>query len=111
MDPTRLHPQARAALTAQPREPLSVPAPADVRRSMVDAIPDEVGVGPAVAAVVDVDAGGVPARLYRDAAPGPAPVILYAHGGGWVMGNLDTHDGLCRHLVTASGWAVLSVDY
>jgi acetyl esterase len=38
-------------------------------------------------------------------------VILYAHGGGWVLGNLDTHDGLCRHLAATSGWAVLAVDY
>jgi acetyl esterase len=111
MDPTRLHPQARAALASQPRAPLTVSTLAEVRRSMVDAIADEVGAGPPVSTVVDVDADGVPARLYRDAADGPVPVILYAHGGGWVMGNLDTHDGLCRHLVAASGWAVLAVDY
>jgi len=111
MDPERLHPQARAALTAQPRAPLTVPNLAEVRASMVEAIPVEVGDGPPVATVVDVDAGGVPARLYRDAAADRAPVILYAHGGGWVMGNLDTHDGLCRNLVAASGWALLAVDY
>jgi acetyl esterase len=111
MDPTRLHPQARAAIEAQPRAPLTVSNLAEVRASMVEAIPVEVGSGPPVATVVDVDAGGVPARLYRDAAAGSAPVILYAHGGGWVMGNLDTHDGLCRHLVAASGWALLAVDY
>jgi acetyl esterase len=111
MDPTRLHPQARAALTAQPRAPLTRSTLAEVRRSMVEAIPAEVGAGPPVATVVDVDAGGVPARLYRDAAGGRTPVILYVHGGGWVMGNLDTHDGLCRHLAAASGWAVLAVDY
>ena len=112
MDPNRLHPQARAAIEAQPRVPLTVANLAEVRRSMVDAIPVEVGVGPPVATVVEVDAGGVPARLYRDnAAAGNAPVILYAHGGGWVMGGLDTHDGLCRHLVAASGWALLAVDY
>lgn len=111
MDPTRLHPQARAALTAQPRAPLTVPNIAEVRASMVAAIPVEVGDGPPVATVLDVDAGGVPARLYRDTAADRAPVILYAHGGGWVMGNLDTHDGLCRQLVAASGWALLAVDY
>jgi acetyl esterase len=110
MDPARLHPQARAALAAQIYAPLTVPGLGEVRRSMVDAIAVEVGTGPAVATVVDVDAGGVPARLYRDGTA-LAPVILYAHGGGWVMGDLDTHDGLCRHLVAASGWAVLAVDY
>jgi acetyl esterase len=111
MDPTRLHPQARAALTAQPRAPLARSTLAEVRRSMIEAIPAEVGAGPPVATVLDIDAGAVPARLYRDAAAGRTPVILYAHGGGWVMGNLDTHDGLCRHLVAASGWALLAVDY
>ncbi len=104
------HPQAATALAAQIYAPLTVENLADVRRSMVDAIPVEVGTGPSLDTVVDVDAGGVPARLYRDGTA-PAPVILYAHGGGWVMGDLDTHDGLCRHLVAASGWAVLAVDY
>jgi acetyl esterase len=110
MDLARLHPQARAAMAAQIYAPLTVATLGEVRRSMVDAIPVEVGIGPALATVVDVDAGGAPARLYRDAAA-LAPVILYAHGGGWVMGDLDTHDGLCRYLVAASGWAVLAVDY
>ena len=107
MDPARLHPQARTALSVQQRAPLSVATIADVRRSMRDAAPVEVGAGPELPTVVDVSAG----RLYRDATAGPAPVILYAHGGGWVMGDLDTHDGLCRYLVAASGWAVLAVDY
>ena len=111
MDPKRLHPQARAALAAQPRVPLTASTLTEVRRSMVEATAAEVGTGPAVATVVDLDAGGVPARLYRDDSADRAPVILFAHGGGWVMGDLDTHDGLCRHLVAASGWAVLAVDY
>ncbi len=111
MDTTRLHPQARAALAVQRRAPLSVATLVEVRRSMLDATPAEVGPGPVVEVVTDVDAGGVPARLYRDAAAGPAPVLLYAHGGGWVLGDLDTHDGLCRHLAVVSGWAVLAVDY
>jgi acetyl esterase len=110
MDPTRLHPQARAALGVQRRVPLTRDNLAEVRRSMTEAAPFEVGPGPTVRDVVDVDAGGVPARLYRDG-DGVAPVVLYAHGGGWVMGGLETHDGLCRALSAASGWAVLSVDY
>jgi acetyl esterase len=111
VDTGRLHPQARAALGVQQRVPLSVSNLAEVRRSIVEATPAEVGAGPRVRAVVDVDAGGVPARLYRDGGRDRAPVILFAHGGGWVMGNLDTHDGLCRHLAATSGWAVLAVDY
>ncbi|MCW3839850.1 alpha/beta hydrolase [Micromonospora yasonensis] len=78
---------------------------------MIQATPAEVGSAPAIRSVVAVDAGGVPARLYRDADHDAMPVVLYAHGGGWVMGNVETHDGLCRRLAAASGWAVLSVDY
>jgi acetyl esterase len=109
MDPTRLHPQARAALGTQIRSPLTRENLAGVRASMVTAAPAEVGAGPDLATVTDVDADGVPARLYADRAD--APVLVYAHGGGWVMGDLDTHDGLCRHLVRATGWSVLAVDY
>ncbi|MFI7490473.1 alpha/beta hydrolase [Micromonospora echinaurantiaca] len=111
MDPDRLHPQARAAMHVQQRVPLTRATLPAARLSMIQATSDEVGGGPRIWSVVTVDAGGVPARLYRDSDSGVLPVVLYAHGGGWVMGNLDTHDGLCRHLAAASGWAVLSVDY
>jgi acetyl esterase len=109
MDLERLHPQARLALIAQHRAPLTRQNLAAVRQSMVDAAPEEVGAGPQVRTVTDVDADGVPARRYADG--DDLPVLLYAHGGGWVMGDLETHDGLCRHLAAATGWAVLSVDY
>jgi acetyl esterase len=110
MDMSRLHPQARSALRAQHRAPLAVDNLPDVRQSMVDAVPVEVGAGVPVRTVADVDAGGVPARYYQDG-PDDAPVLLYAHGGGWVMGDLATHDGLCRRLARETGGAVLSVDY
>jgi acetyl esterase len=110
MDLDRLHPQARSALRTQQRVPLTVDNLPGVRQSMTDAALAEVGPGPRLRGVTDVDAGGVPARLYTGA-PGDAPVLLYAHGGGWVMGDLATHDGLCRHLAAATGWAVLAVDY
>jgi acetyl esterase len=109
MDLDRLHPQARAALSAQRRAPLTLDNLSSVRRSMADATATEVGPGPQLPIVRDVDAGGVPARLY--AGHDDQPILVYAHGGGWVMGDLETHDGLCRHLAAATGWAVLSVDY
>jgi len=57
--------------------------------------------------------GSIQARSYRprDAAAGPLPALVYYHGGGWVLGNLDTIDGLCRRLANASGCVVVSVDY
>jgi len=58
--------------------------------------------------------GTVPLRLYRPdgATAGESlPVLIYFHGGGWVLGDIDSHDGVCRHLAARSGCAVVSVDY
>ncbi len=58
--------------------------------------------------------GPIPGRLYTPGnllAGAPAPLLLYFHGGGWVIGDLDTHDGTCRLLAAAAGTTVLSVDY
>jgi acetyl esterase len=57
-------------------------------------------------------AGGIAARLYRPAPVGTVlPLLVYFHGGGWTIGDLDTHDVLCRQLALAGACAVLSVDY
>ncbi|MEO0030264.1 MAG: chloramphenicol hydrolase [Pseudomonadota bacterium] len=54
----------------------------------------------------------VPARLYVPVGGGAhSPLTLFFHGGGWVIGTLDTHDATCRELADASGSAVLSVGY
>jgi len=51
-------------------------------------------------------------RLYRAHGSTPGqPAILYLHGGGWALGDLDTHDGSCRLLAQASGCTVISLDY
>ena len=56
--------------------------------------------------------GPMPARLYSHARlPSPAPLLVYLHGGGWVVGDLDTHDQPCRFLAQHAGVRVLSVDY
>jgi acetyl esterase len=56
--------------------------------------------------------GPIPLRLYRAAGtPAAAPALVYFHGGGWVIGDLDTHDGLCRELAHFSGHVVVAVDY
>ena len=55
--------------------------------------------------------GGVPLRLYRTRAAGVQPVLVYIHGGGWTIGDLDTHDVLCRQLALGADVAVVSVDY
>ncbi len=61
---------------------------------------------------LDLPGRDIPARLYIPAGAGDAPaLIVYFHGGGWVLGGLDTHDATCRSLAQESGAAVLSVDY
>jgi len=59
----------------------------------------------------DLDAGGVPARLYRPTDQGPLGLLVYFHGGGWVLGSVAGSDNTCRALANRSGVAVLSVDY
>ena len=54
--------------------------------------------------------GPIPPRTLR-AARADAPGLVFFHGGGWVAGDLDTHDGLCRRLASAAGTRVIAVDY
>ncbi|MCA6287552.1 MAG: alpha/beta hydrolase fold domain-containing protein, partial [Phenylobacterium sp.] len=61
---------------------------------------------------VDGGAGPVGARLYTPAgAPATTPGLVYFHGGGFAIGNLETHDGHCRRLAAYSGCRVLAIDY
>ncbi|WP_374679852.1 alpha/beta hydrolase [Hydrocarboniphaga effusa] len=53
----------------------------------------------------------VSARIYTPNGTGPFPVLLFIHGGGWVIGDLDSYDGICRELCGAVGCIVVSVDY
>jgi acetyl esterase len=58
--------------------------------------------------------GDLPARLYIPSSrvgPDPAPTLLFLHGGGWVYGDLESHDAACRFLAERSGVQVLAVDY
>ncbi|MDX1431832.1 MAG: alpha/beta hydrolase fold domain-containing protein [Gammaproteobacteria bacterium] len=55
--------------------------------------------------------GDIPLRIYRPVDRRPLPALVYLHGGGWVVGNLDSHDKIMRRLALASGAAVVGVDY
>ena len=74
---------------------------------------------PAVGEIRELSAPGpagaaVPLRLYRGATTAPGETLtalVYLHGGGWVIGDLDTHDSLCRHLANAARCIVVAVDY
>jgi acetyl esterase len=56
-------------------------------------------------------AGDLPVRVFRPSDDTGLPLLLWFHGGGWVTGNLDTHDSVCRRLCEATGAVVVSVDY
>jgi acetyl esterase len=56
-------------------------------------------------------AGEIPVRVYRPSDEPALPVLIFFHGGGWVIGSLDTHDNTCRALANAAGCIVVSVDY
>ena len=50
-------------------------------------------------------------RIYRPCGDGPFPAVVFFHGGGWVLGDLDTHDALCRRLAHEADAVIVSVDY
>jgi acetyl esterase len=110
-----LSPQVTAAAALRRRPPADVLAAEPyeqlkfARRAMEEAIDAECGPALPLPVVVDVDAGGVPCRLY--ATRTDAPVLVYLHGGGWCYGSVATVDRVCRRIADRSGCAVLSVEY
>jgi acetyl esterase/lipase len=69
------------------------------------------GDGEPVAEVKDHRVGDVPVRTFRPEGDGPFPAVVYLHGGGWMMGTLDSYDSLLRALANASGAIVVGVEY
>jgi len=117
-----LHPQARALLDfieqrgVPPTHTLSVDDARSLyreRRGFTQ--PDPAQVAEVRELQADGPHGAIPLRLYKplgaDLTAGLLPTLVYFHGGGWVIGDLDTHDSLCRQLANASRCAVISVDY
>ncbi|WHZ13078.1 MAG: Esterase/lipase [Burkholderiaceae bacterium] len=70
-----------------------------------------VPVGSVEDAAVDGAAGPCKARIYRPGGTGPFPTVAFFHGGGFVIGDLDTHDNMCRDLCRGAQAVVVSVDY
>ncbi|MBV9785771.1 MAG: alpha/beta hydrolase [Acidisphaera sp.] len=100
------------------RPPYETLSPAEARqlyresRAVLSPDPPEVALVRALAA--PGPGGSIPLRLYRGAgtpAGAALPALIFFHGGGWVIGDLDTHDGVCRRLANEAGCAVVAVDY
>jgi acetyl esterase/lipase len=111
-----LHPQARAMLdqlAAAGSVDLTALPPPLVREVFANLSPPRAPepVAEVVERTLPGPAGEIPVRVYRPAAGGRLPAIAYFHGGGFVVGSLDTHDGTCRALANRSGCLVVSVDY
>lgn len=84
---------------------------ADLRRSAAIGMPLLAGVY-VTERRIPGPAGEIPVRVYRRIGlTGSVPAIVYLHGGGWVVGDLDTHEGSCRLLALESDCVVVSVDY
>ena len=106
-----------AALEALGLPPLSSLSP-EQARTQYRLGAERNGGGPvAMAEVRDLSAPGpagpVPLRLYRPegVAERDAPALVFAHGGGWVIGDLESHDGVCRRIARAADCVVVAVDY
>jgi acetyl esterase len=116
-----LHPQARALLDFIEQRgipPTHTLSPQDARSTYRDRRAVLQPDPPAVGQVQRLQATGgrhgpIPMRLYRPSSPpvGALPVLVYFHGGGWTIGDLDTHDTLCRELANGAGCAIVAVDY
>lgn len=118
--PDEADPPTRALLEwvdAAAPPPLHGMAPEDARRAF-DERRARVDLDPVPLARIedlafDGPGGPVPVRLYgpRPAGGAPLPLLVYFHGGGFVIGNLESHDSLCRRLADGAGCLVAAVDY
>ena len=116
-----LHPQAQALLdfiASRGVPPMHTLTPTEARAAYRDRRTVTQSEPESVAEVREFNAtgphGAIPLRLYRPAGSAGTdtlPVLVYYHGGGWVIGDLDTHDVLCRSLANGAGCAVVAVDY
>ena len=62
--------------------------------------------------LLDSDGGDMSIRIYRpEGSPSKSPAAIFFHGGGWVVGNINSYDGQCRGLANSSGMVIIAVDY
>ena len=116
-----LDPQVQAVIELvikSGRPPYHQLSPKDARQLFRETRPASTPTPPEIGVVSNMLAEGpdgpIPLRVYRPrgvAADAPLPGLVFFHGGGWVIGDLDTHDVLCRQLTAEAGITVVAVDY
>jgi acetyl esterase len=113
-----VHPEARRQLdriAASGEPPLETLSVADARRIADERVIRTNMAGEPVHEVRDVETDGpggkLRLRIYTPAEQRNLPVLLFLHGGGWTVGNLDTHDPQCRRFANRAGCIVVAVDY
>ena len=115
LDGQRLAPETQLMLRLQRLARIPGPDALTMRdgRALVDRQCALAGGTQPIGAVRDVPVAGMPGRLYTptDLGSGPAPLLVFFHGGGFMYGGLDSHDASCRVLAERAGVRVLAVDY
>jgi acetyl esterase len=111
--PDQIHPSLRAIAAAAAAKPSLAEVSPEEARAGIAARTAARAPGTRIDKVFDLvvpgPRGGIPVRIYHP--DGATGVTMAFHGGGWLMGDLDSFDAVCRHLANDSGLAVLSVDY
>ena len=114
----RLYPEVQALLEeieAKGGPALEEQSPAEARQAAIDALQSPGGKPEEVGRVEDlsipIPEGSIRIRVYTPADEGMAPCMVYFHGGGWVVCDLDTHDVVCRALARRAGAVIVAVDY
>ncbi len=113
-----LEPQIKAILdqaAAAKAPPLSSMSPGQARDEFRTMLESFGGTPPAVAKsedrAIDGPAGQIKLRVYTPEGKAPFPVLVFFHGGGWVLGDLESHDALCRALTNEARCVTVAVDY
>lgn len=100
-----------AAMGGPPIHELSVEDARAVSEEMKAMSGEPIEVGSVRDITIPVDGAEIGARVYSPPGPGPHPVVMFFHGGGWVICSLDTHDNLAREICRDAEAVVVSVDY
>lgn len=115
-----IHPQTQEIIDYLRREygnnpPVCELSPEKARRSMVEFFQywnaDAPPVAKSIERTIEGPHGPIPIRIYDPGSAAPSPGIVFFHGGGFVLGNIASHDGLSRRLANYSGCRIVSVDY